>query len=77
MDDNDDDENTRKSLKQMIMDFQTLIKKKYASKDNVVSVKVNNVQVAALQCLMVLKPLVLKMGVSFWIFVDGRKFECG
>ena len=52
IEDNDDDENTSKYLKQMYMDFQRLTSKKYVSKDNVTKMKLKNVQVSALQSLI-------------------------
>ena len=65
-DDDIDDENRSKSLNRMIADFQTLISKKDMSKDNVIDIKVYNVQVATLQSLMAPHPLVLQKWVCLF-----------
>ena len=59
-DDNVDDDDTNKSLKRMVVDFQTLLSRKNVMKDDVTNIKVNDVQVTALQALMELQPLVLQ-----------------
>ena len=57
---NVDDDDTNKSLKLMIEDFQTLLGRKNITKYNVTNAKVHNVQVTALQSMMAPQLLVLK-----------------
>ena len=69
-DDDIDDDDTNKSLKRMVTDFQTLLGIKNITKDKVTNVKVHDVQVTALQCLMVLQPLVLQK----WVHLFGHLY---
>ena len=61
-----DDENATKSLTQMIADFQTLSIKKELSKDDVISIRVNDVQVTTLQSMMESQPLVLQQWAHYY-----------
>ena len=66
-DDDIDDENTSKHLERMITYFQTLIGRKNMIKDNVTNIKVNTVQVTALQSFMVPQLFVLQKWICLFV----------
>ena len=67
-DDDVDDDDSNKSLKRIIADFQTMMGRKNTTKDNVTNIKVHDAQVTALQSLMAPQALVLQK----WVCLFGH-----